>query len=297
MTRQTQHDGEEGYLLLGLTVMVFLLLLTLSIAAPLIAKDLEREKEVEAAHRGRQYARAIQLYYRKIGNYPGTLDQLDETNNQHFLRRHYVDPLTNGEFRLIAMGEQKTVLKGFFGMPLTGATSLNGGGIGGPSSSSGSSSIGGPSSGSPNTNNGDSSSLSLSSNSNNGSNSTGIGTSSGLSGGSNGNNGGSLFGGDVKGGKGAIVGVGTNKKGKAIVAVNGEDEFDKWEFLYDPVIDKMKANVSILGGGGTAGGGSTGFGSTMSSPAGTDITGNKGNSLTSSPTSPTPSAPGTDAVP
>lgn len=286
MTKQSQYDGEEGYLLLWLTVVVFLLLLVLSVAAPVIAKDLEREKEVEAAHRGKQYARAIQLFYRKMGHYPGSLDQLDETNNVHFLRRHYVDPLTGGEYRLIGMGEQKTVLKGFFGQPLTGATSLGGGGgLSGPSSSSNSNSLSGSGSisglNSGNQGNGDSDGLTLGGN--NSSSGSNTGTSTGLSGsGSNSNNGGSLFGGNVQGGKGAIVGVGTNKKGSAIVAVNGEDKFDKWEFLYDPVIDKMKANVSILGGGGVAGGGSTGFGSTMSSPAGTDSTNPSGS--TTSPT-------------
>ena len=51
-------------------------------------------REVEAVHRGNQYVRAIRLYYRKFGHYPGSIEQLEKTNNIRFLRQRYVDPMT-----------------------------------------------------------------------------------------------------------------------------------------------------------------------------------------------------------
>jgi type II secretory pathway pseudopilin PulG len=113
--------AEQGSMLLGLVVAIFLILLVLGIAAPKVAQQLRREREVEAVHRGNQYVRAIQLYYRKIGHYPGSLEQLEKTNNIRFLRQRYVDPMTGkADWRLIKQGEAKTTVKGFFGKPLTG---------------------------------------------------------------------------------------------------------------------------------------------------------------------------------
>ena len=114
-------EAEQGSMLLGLVVAIFLILLVLGIAAPKVAKELRREREVEAMHRGNQYVRAIQLFYRKIGHYPGSLEQLEKTNNIRFLRQRYLDPFTGkADWRLIKQGEAKTTVKGFFGKPLAG---------------------------------------------------------------------------------------------------------------------------------------------------------------------------------
>ena len=109
-------------MLVGLIVAIFLILLALSVAAPKVAQELRREKEVEAMHRGNQYVRAIRLYYRKMDRtYPGTMEQLEKTNNIRFLRQRYVDPMTGkADWRLIHVGEAKTTVKGFFGQPLAG---------------------------------------------------------------------------------------------------------------------------------------------------------------------------------
>ena len=60
-SRVRSHDGEEGYLLLWLVVVCFLLLLALGVAAPRVAKELERDREVESEHRAGEYVRANQL--------------------------------------------------------------------------------------------------------------------------------------------------------------------------------------------------------------------------------------------
>ena len=56
-------------------------------------------------------------YYRKYGNhYPGSIEQLEKTNNIRFLRQKYVDPMTGkADWRIIHVGEAKTTVKGFFG--------------------------------------------------------------------------------------------------------------------------------------------------------------------------------------
>ena len=116
------EQGEDGFMLVGLIVAIFLILLALSVAAPKVAQDLRRDREVEAVHRGNQYVRAIRLYYRKMNNtYPGSMEQLEKSNNIRFLRQKYVDPMTGKEdWRLIHVGEAKTTVKGFFGQPLAG---------------------------------------------------------------------------------------------------------------------------------------------------------------------------------
>ncbi len=60
-----KNGAEAGYLLLGVVVLVALVLVALAVAAPVIAKDLRRDKEVESEHRAQQYVRAIRLFYRK----------------------------------------------------------------------------------------------------------------------------------------------------------------------------------------------------------------------------------------
>lgn len=120
-------DAENGYLLLTVLVMIFLVLLALSVAAPRVAKEIQRDKEQEAVQRGLQYRRAIQLYYKKFGAYPSDIKQLENTNQIRFLRKRYKDPLTGKEdWRLIHMGEAKVPPMGFFGQPLqTGLSSAS----------------------------------------------------------------------------------------------------------------------------------------------------------------------------
>ena len=102
-------------------VMVFLVVLALTVAAPTIARSIQRDREIEAQHRANQYVRGIRLYYKKFGHYPGSIEQLQKSNNQRFVRQKYLDPLTGkDDWRLIHVGENKTTVKGFFGEDLPG---------------------------------------------------------------------------------------------------------------------------------------------------------------------------------
>ena len=108
-------SGEQGYLLLGVLVMVMLVTLSLAVAAPVIATEVRREKEAELYHRGLQYSRAVRLYYKQFGRYPLTVDQLEDTNKVRYLRKRYVDPITGQEFRIIHVGEARLQVPGFYG--------------------------------------------------------------------------------------------------------------------------------------------------------------------------------------
>jgi type II secretory pathway pseudopilin PulG len=119
--RTEQRHEEQGFMLVGLIVAIFIVLLVLGIAAPKMAQELKRDREVEAMHRGNQYVRAIQLYYRKSGSYPASMDALAKGTPVKFLRQQYLDPFTGkSDWRIIHVGEAKTTVKGLFGKPLTG---------------------------------------------------------------------------------------------------------------------------------------------------------------------------------
>ena len=62
------------------------------------ATQAQRQREDEMMWRGKQYVRAIKLYYRKTGHYPLSLDDLEKgVANIHFLRRPYKDPMNKNE--------------------------------------------------------------------------------------------------------------------------------------------------------------------------------------------------------
>jgi type II secretory pathway pseudopilin PulG len=254
------REGEQGFLLLGMIVVIFLILLVLAVAAPRAAHELRREREVEAVHRGNAYVRAIEVYYLKMGHYPTSIEQLEKTNNVRFLRKRYVDPMTGkDDWRVIHLGEAKTTVKGFFGKPLGGieSTSLGGSSAGsgsmtssfgssGSSGSSGSTSAFGSSGSSSSSGSGG-----LTSSFGAGSSATGsTGLSSSTSGTSSGSNGiGSDSGIGSAATAGPIVGVGLVKSGNSIMTLNEQTTYDTWEFLYDPRIEQLKAKVNLFGGG------------------------------------------------
>jgi type II secretory pathway pseudopilin PulG len=303
-------DGEQGFMLVGLIVAIFLILLVLSIAAPKVSKELQREREVEAVHRGNQYVRAIQVYARKNGGqFPPTIEALEKSNNQRFLRQRYVDPMTGkSDWRLIHVGEAKTTVKGFFGKPLTGlapglgsaAGMASSGGIGagatGSSSpsafgSSGTSGYGSSSSGSSafGSSSPGSSAFGSSSPGTSGFGSTSSATTGSTGTGSTGTTGGATTGADTSGstpagsspgiasqsatsfsGGGApFVGVGIPKEGTSIVVLNEQTSYNTWEFIYDPRIEQLKAQVSLFGGGPSTASGTGGLGSASSMTSGT----------------------------
>ena len=72
--------------------MMAILIISLSVAVPRVRESIQRDREVETMQRGKQYIRAIQLYYRKFHAYPPNVDALVKTNDIRFLRKKYIDP-------------------------------------------------------------------------------------------------------------------------------------------------------------------------------------------------------------
>jgi hypothetical protein len=100
--------GERGYALLLVIFLGTLLLLSTMVVAPNILTEGRREKEKEMVWRGKQYTRGIKLYYRKMGRFPTSLDDLTKPKlgSIRFMRQAYKDPMNkeDGSWRLIYVG-------------------------------------------------------------------------------------------------------------------------------------------------------------------------------------------------
>jgi type II secretory pathway pseudopilin PulG len=288
MNKEAQHirseasqcDGEQGYMLLGLIVAIALILLALSVAASDVAFYLRREREVESARRADQYVRAIRKFYIKNQHYPGSMQQLDNTNMVRYLRQHYVDPLTGkSDWRLIAPGQNKTTVKGFFGQPLAGiattglgaAAGMQSPGVPGPTASgagaagtfgasgfggaagqgagSGTSITTGPGAAGPGAAGSGTGQAGATDTSGAGSNS-GLGSVAGMV---------SPLGSGLPGGaSGPFMGVGSSASGNSILVVNEQTTYETWEFLYDPRIEKLKQAAALNAGASSVGAGALG---------------------------------------
>jgi type II secretory pathway pseudopilin PulG len=276
----SRAEREEGFILLAVLFLVALVLIMLAVAAPQMARSIQREKEIELVHRGEQYKRAIKLYYKKFGAYPTTIDQLVQTNNIRFLRRRYTDPITGkDDWRIIHLGQAKVPPMGLFGQPLMGlpgqagvGTTINGPGgstangsaFGSPTGSSafgqpsGSSAFGSPSGSSAF----GSTPVDTSNSSDSSDNGAGTGGSSvtnpgsgsdsqsgsSAPGGANGT-GSSAFGATLGGGP--IVGVGIPSEKASLIEYKKQKHYNQWEFVYNPIEDQLQGAIGMGAGAGT----------------------------------------------
>lgn len=299
------RESEDGFLLLAVMFMLFLMTIALSVAIPDVTKSLQRQKELETMQRGKQYIRAIQLYYRKFGSYPPSIDALVKTNNIRFLRKRYKDPLTGkDDWKLIHFGQNKAPLAmGFFGQPLGGLTGSGPIAGTGPSGGNGMSGMGaqpgmgqgfgstgstgstpgggGIFGGSAAQNNTQSNAMNTGTTGSNpgaGDQNGGTGSDSGMNSGSgfmSGQNG-STFG-------GGIIGVEPPVDKESILIYKKKQRYNQWEFTYSPLQDQMK-QAGAMGMGGTA---NTGLPNGLSNgsnttPGSNDMTGGPSNPFTGS---------------
>lgn len=116
------RPSEEGYILVSVMFLLALLIISMAVALPKVTADIQRDRELETWHRGLQYRRAIQLYFRRFQRYPPNVDALVKTNNIRFLRKKYIDPVTGkDDWKPVFFGQNKAPLAmGFFGQPLAG---------------------------------------------------------------------------------------------------------------------------------------------------------------------------------
>src|SRR4029453_11987731 len=84
----------------------------LAATVPQLTFELKRDREEEMVHRGVQYTRAVRAYYRKFGGYPPSIDLLESSNNLHFLRKRYKDPVTGEDFKFLHVTDVKLTLGG-----------------------------------------------------------------------------------------------------------------------------------------------------------------------------------------
>jgi type II secretory pathway pseudopilin PulG len=291
--------GDEGFMLIAAIIMIFVVLLTLSVAAPRVAKQMQHDKEQESERRAEQYVRAVRIYYLKFKRYPTSIEQLEKTNNQRFLRQRYVDPLTGkDDWRIIHQGENQTTVKGFFGDDLPGLPGGLGAAAGMASPSSSTSAFGGSTIGTPIGGAGAAGGIGGSGQAGGTAAGSGTGSSTGTTGSSSSTSGGiasqdaTTFTGS---GGGPIIGVGSNKSGEAMLVVNEQTTYETWEFLYDPRIEQLYAKATLLGGIASGTGTSGGFGSPINT---TLPTAPAGFGSGSGPTTPTaPPAGGTPPPP
>jgi hypothetical protein len=105
----TRARGKQGgyALLLVVFLMALLVVGTMSVGLRVLTEG-KREKEQEMIWRGKQYTRGIKMYYRKLGRFPNSLDDLTKPKigNIRFMRQAYKDPMNkeDGSWRLIYVG-------------------------------------------------------------------------------------------------------------------------------------------------------------------------------------------------
>jgi hypothetical protein len=106
--RARGRPAESGYALLLVVFFTAMLLVGTMLVAPRVVIQGRREKETEMVWRGKQYVRGVKLYYRKLGRFPTSLDDLTkpQVGSLHFMRQAYKDPMNkkDGAWRLIYVG-------------------------------------------------------------------------------------------------------------------------------------------------------------------------------------------------
>jgi type II secretory pathway pseudopilin PulG len=322
--RHSRHGlrrDEGGYVLLVLLLVIALMaIVALTVVTP-IKFEMQRDQEQELVHRGVQYTRAIKAYYKKFGRYPTRLEDLDNTNNLRFLRKHYKDPVSkNQDFKLLHFGEPGVTLGGglsFGGGSIPGANPVGSpGGLNG--SGPGSSGFGGSGFGSSGFGNSgvNSSGVFSQSSGPGGSSNSGFGASSNSQtpSGQPGTNSapgsdptqassqvqGTGQGNDSSSGQqlvtgGPIVGVASVNKNATIREFNKKKKYNEWQFVYDPANDRggliTTPNQPALQGFGTQPGlNNTQPGTSTSSPFGQPTGFNNNTNPTTPPAQP-PSNP------
>ncbi len=244
-----RRTAQEGYILLVLMLMAALVTIGLTVELPAIRTQIRRDRENELIHRGAQYARAIKRYYKKFGQYPARIEQLENTNNIRFLRKKYKDPITGEDFRLLRFGD-------------VSLSSKNAGATTGPGVAPGSGLAGAPAQGqvvAPPQNQplGGAQSQPLG-----GAQTQPFGGAQTQPAGGAQAPGQSPFGSSSSNsvfGGGPIIGVASTSDKKSLHVFNEKDHYKDWEFIYDPTQDRGGLiqgpynGAQMLGGGNIPG--------------------------------------------
>jgi type II secretory pathway pseudopilin PulG len=94
--------SDHGYAMAALLVAMAVMAIMLSVALPVWQTAVKREREAELIFRGEQYARAIEIFQRRNGGFPQSLDVLVKTKA---IRKAYKDPMTGEDFQPVFVGQ------------------------------------------------------------------------------------------------------------------------------------------------------------------------------------------------
>ena len=263
MPVSTKRRRDRGAMLLGVMFMMTMMVLTLLTVAPAVIQQVKRDREEEMIHRGTEYARAIRRYYKKFGQYPASLEQLQNTNQIRFLRKPYKDPLTkDGQWKLLHYADIQALMLG--ANPLgsqsggtagagaadqaaaAGLPQQPGGFVGG--SSQGEAQPGGAGSPVANTGEGAADPQTGPSPGAGTGQSGGVGGTqgqgaAGQAGSNNTTSGNTGLGGQTFGG-GGIVGVASKSNDPTIRVYNKKKTYDEWMFVYIPMAERLNVLLS-----------------------------------------------------
>jgi len=264
LRRKANGSRQQGYVLVVMLLFLAIMAIGLTAMAPAIKQRIRRDREIELIHRGRQYARAIRLFYRKFGRYPMRLEELENTNNVRFLRRRYKDPMTaSGEWHLIHYGE---VQSAGGNAPL-----LPGAGVPGIPGATGSSSSASPfantfasSSQGASGQAGATTAQSGTTTGQSGTTTTGQSDSTTTASGSSSESGQSpgqpgapvsqpsspLGGTNPVFGGGPVLGVSSTSKKESIKILDKKNHYNEWQFVYDPTLDMTGGMPAVAGAAG-----------------------------------------------
>ena len=237
--RKCQSD-ERGYVLLALLLFVALLSIGVMTTIQQIDFQIKRDREEEMIHRGVQYSRAVQHFYKKFGRYPTRVEELENTSGIRFLRRRYKDPMNRDpktgqerDFKLLRLGDVQMSFGTSPGTPVS-AMGAQQGGAPGALNSSDAPTGNGPSAITESPSDVSQGNQPVTDTSGN------SGTASAgtppppqpLSQQAGPNGAPQVFGG------GGIVGVVSLNKDKTIREFNKKNHYNQWQFIYDPMMDR-----------------------------------------------------------
>jgi len=95
-------SSERGYAMAALLVALSVMSIMLATALPVWRTMVQREREAELVFRGEQYVQAIELFSRRTGGFPPSLNVLREGR---FIRKLYKDPITDNDFQPVYLGQ------------------------------------------------------------------------------------------------------------------------------------------------------------------------------------------------
>lgn len=235
-------NSQSGYVLLALLLIVALLSLGVFTTIQRIDFQIKRDREEELIHRGVQYSRAVRKYFKAFGRYPTRIEDLENTNNQRFLRRRYKDPLNRDpktgqerDFKLLRLGDVQMSFGATPGVPVAQMNNPDAGAPGAVNDNSPVSTSAGPSAiMSTNAPVDAPSDVTQADQPVNGTPGPGgappppqpLSQRAGANGAPQ------VFGG------GGIVGVASTSKAKTIREFNKKNHYNQWQFIYDPTTDR-----------------------------------------------------------